>query len=384
MDQFEQMLLRGESETLDFKRAQYPFVGASDDDKGELLKDILAMANAWRSEDAFILIGVDEVSGSKAQPVGITTHLEDASVQQFVNAKTQRPIKFNSYNVEMLGRTVGVIQIPVQERPFYLSLDYGKLKKQTVYLRRGSSTDIADLDEIAKMGAPIAALGAQDIDVGFYDRSTRVLGSNSIALKAVSHDFGPRGEIPDYSTRIAVGNGMWFTNRTGVDNVDYYRDLADFAYEVGLLRPIMITAINRGKMAAREVRIELILEDPDHEYLLRTASDYPYYPPQKSSLFDMAVRAVHPVGPTVEIVQSVTSWHLTYNLGNIQPGRAIWHDKPVYIGSSSREAAEFKGLIFADSLQAPKSFSLLVNFTVERRVLTLDQLLSLEIKPDTR
>ncbi len=52
---------------------------------------------------------------------------------------------------------IGSIQIPIQERPFYLNKDYGKLKKDTIYVRRGSSTAIADPDEIAKMGAGAAA-----------------------------------------------------------------------------------------------------------------------------------------------------------------------------------------------------------------------------------
>ena len=41
---FESLLHEEESSSLDFKRDQYPFVGASDDDKSELLKDILAFA----------------------------------------------------------------------------------------------------------------------------------------------------------------------------------------------------------------------------------------------------------------------------------------------------------------------------------------------------
>lgn len=44
----------------------------------ELLKDVLAFANAFGRDEAFILIGVLEVKGSRAQVVGITDHLDDA------------------------------------------------------------------------------------------------------------------------------------------------------------------------------------------------------------------------------------------------------------------------------------------------------------------
>jgi len=40
----------------------------------------------------------------------------------------------------------------VQQRPFFIKNDYGKVKKNIVYLRRGSSTDIANPDEVSDMG----------------------------------------------------------------------------------------------------------------------------------------------------------------------------------------------------------------------------------------
>ncbi len=50
------LLQRSESETLDFKQKQYPFVDASDDDKAELLKDILSMANTTGTSAKYILL----------------------------------------------------------------------------------------------------------------------------------------------------------------------------------------------------------------------------------------------------------------------------------------------------------------------------------------
>jgi hypothetical protein len=47
-DELRQLLYRRESETLDFTRDQYVFAKASEAQKAELLKDILAFANAWR------------------------------------------------------------------------------------------------------------------------------------------------------------------------------------------------------------------------------------------------------------------------------------------------------------------------------------------------
>jgi hypothetical protein len=155
--QFERLLYEDESPTLDFKRDQYPFANASEAEKSELLKDILGMANAWRRSEAFILIGVEDVRGGRSSVYGIAAadHLPDHSLQQFVNNLTNRPVRFGCEAFGFEGKQVGTIRVEQQPRPFYLKRDYGKLKKNEVYVRRGSSTDPtkpATIDEIAQMG----------------------------------------------------------------------------------------------------------------------------------------------------------------------------------------------------------------------------------------
>jgi hypothetical protein len=148
----ESLLHEEESSSLDFKRDQYPFIGASDDDKSELLKDILAFANSWRRSTAYILIGVQEVKGGRGLVHHVSQHLDDNDLQQFVNSKTNRTVMFSYAAFPFEGKQVGVITIPQQERPVFLNQDYGKLKKQVVYVRQGSSTAQATPDEIARIG----------------------------------------------------------------------------------------------------------------------------------------------------------------------------------------------------------------------------------------
>ncbi len=150
---FVSLLYEEESARLDFKEGQYELAGASTHDKEELLKDILAFANAWRSDDAFILRGVREVKGGRSIATGVDHHLDDAQLQQFVNSKTQRPVDFSYLPFEYDGRQIGVIRVPVQERPVYLRRDFGRLKNGEVYVRRGSSTAVASPDEIVAMGS---------------------------------------------------------------------------------------------------------------------------------------------------------------------------------------------------------------------------------------
>lgn len=159
----EELLNEAEGSSLDFKRDQYPF--DSNDEKGEFLKDILAFANAWRRDDAFILIGVEEVKGGRNRPVGVTRHFDDASLQQFVNSKTQKPISF-SYHVESVDSVeIGVVCLPIQDRPFFLRADFGRLKKDVVYVRQGSSTSTANPDEIARMARSQSQAQPPDLSV---------------------------------------------------------------------------------------------------------------------------------------------------------------------------------------------------------------------------
>jgi hypothetical protein len=151
----EQLLHEGESSSLDYKRDQYPFAGASDDEKGELLKDILAFANGWRHTEAYILIGVEEITGGRSTVVGVRLHIPENDLQQFVNSKTNRPITFSYQSYPFEGKHVGIITIPQQDRPLYLNKNYGKLGKHVVYYRQGTTTAIASPDDIARMGMPV-------------------------------------------------------------------------------------------------------------------------------------------------------------------------------------------------------------------------------------
>lgn len=184
--QFERLLYEEESPTLDFKRDQYPFAKASEEEKSELLKDVLGMANAWRRSEAYILIGVEDVRGGRSTVHGIPAadHLADHSLQQFVNNLTNRPVRFGYEAFGFEGHQLGIIRVEQQQRPFYLKRDYGKLKKNEVYVRRGSSTDPtkpAKLDEVAQMGlgteVVLVDLNGLDLELDYNRRLAAQLGA---------------------------------------------------------------------------------------------------------------------------------------------------------------------------------------------------------------
>lgn len=156
---------KSEGTDIDFKSAQFRFIGGSEDDKAEMLKDILAMANAWRDGPGYILLGFKDQRPHPAEVVGISQSIDDAKMQQFVHGKVKPKLTFHYEEHLYEGKTIGVLSIPKQKRPFYLSHAYGKLKSNVVYVRRGSSTDEAEPPEITAMAMADAGRGDMRVDL---------------------------------------------------------------------------------------------------------------------------------------------------------------------------------------------------------------------------
>jgi hypothetical protein len=180
----EQLLREGESARLDYKQESYPFADAEPEDKEELLKDVLAFANAWQSQDAYILTGVKHESGKPAEACGIVTPVDDSRLQQFVNGKTNRRLEFSYSEFDHDGLLIGVFRIPVQLRPFFLKKPFARLSAKTVWYRIGSATAVADPDEIARMGAaPSPERPA--LTLQFIDPETREDFGPAVAVSTV-------------------------------------------------------------------------------------------------------------------------------------------------------------------------------------------------------
>ena len=124
------------------------FVLPNDDEKkGELIKDIVAVANASVLSYGFIFYGVNP---KKPDPlIGITSHYDDAHIQQLIKGKIEPLPSFLYYEVSMGTKAVAVIQIaPSKKRPFIISTDIGRVRRGQLVIRRGSSTDGVTLQDL--------------------------------------------------------------------------------------------------------------------------------------------------------------------------------------------------------------------------------------------
>ncbi|MBI5213220.1 MAG: ATP-binding protein [Nitrospirae bacterium] len=376
----EELLYEEESSTLDFKGKQYNFISADDVQKGELLKDILAFANAWRRIDAYILIGIKEIKGSKSEVIGIEDELDDAQLQQFVNSKTQRPVTFHYKTVIIEDKKVGVIHIPVNQRPIYLKNDYGKLKKNVVYIRRGSATDEASPDEVAQMG--LSELSPNEniptLDFEFADAKNHVQLGKVLKLKTIHLSVPKEKEIPDYEERQGFG-ALQVNISTFNSNRDYYRELVDFYYWFNKARRIGFVIKNSSGVVANNVRIEMDVADSDKKFTFFSADKFSDYPkahrnflenirPLSQQLKDMQQK------PDIVIKRFSNKWHIEAKFEKVQPQQTAFTKDFIYFAPDYNCSIELEGKIFADNLPNPLIEKLSIESQVENRNGSLDEI----------
>jgi hypothetical protein len=245
-----------ESDVLDFKEAQYKFVQATDIEKSELVKDILAFANAWKTSDAHILIGAKPKSGGGADVCGISSQIDDASLQQLVNSKTNVPVSFAYVPFTFEGKQVAVIIVRRdQRRPIFLQKPFGKLKGDTVYLRRGSSTEEANPAEVARMGAH-AAVAAHEplLQLTWTDGDTPDQTATSVTSTVL------RERTPEMVELLAgVLDATEYVRRLNVISAPEPDAAEVIKHEktTALLSKLTFTIRNVGRVLAEDVRVSI-------------------------------------------------------------------------------------------------------------------------------
>lgn len=357
----EQLLYRGESETLDFKRDQFPFANAAHNAKSKLLKDVLAFANSWRQETAYILTGVDDAPGAKSNVVGVASHLDDADLQQFVNSKTQKPVAFSYQAAVLEGKDVGVIAIPVQTRPIYARRKYGIVEKETVYLRRGSSNAIATPEEVARMGAAHTATPSQ-LRLSWADLETGTTVPSPLAVSTVH--FSPVLPPDAFESPRTAGHA-WSLPITR--NPDYSRELVEFLFWRALLIDVGLCLQNAGSVVAKRVRLVASIER-NEETVVR--DDQPRPPSRHSYLhrFDSVQNALlHRDDPDPCVQTFKDRWEVTVEFGDVRPHDEVWTTSPLLLGSVSDQRLALVGELRGDNIATPAPCKLEVDFSVESR-----------------
>ncbi|MBU4467675.1 MAG: ATP-binding protein [Candidatus Omnitrophica bacterium] len=354
-DLIEQLLNESESSVLDFKESQYPFEKASDEQKSELLKDILAFSNAWRRSDAYIMIGVKEVKGGRSIVMGIDAHIDEAKIQQFVNIKTNKPLLFSCVATKFEGKQLAIIKIPIQEKPVYITKDFGSLKKEVVYIRRGTSTAIASPDEIYKMGLSSAEAQIRAIaDFEFGDKSNQVGLGTSLAIECSYNEVEAEPQLQPDSK-----NSLFSPIKLDIYNEPKYKDYAEYVVKAGLLRPILFVIRNTGDNLLENAKLKINFSKDDNLIL---SDRFPECPMRKM----LYILPNISIGREVFVYRRKNDSEVKFNIGNIQPKDMVWSDQ-LFVGSKSNTIINCSALLFADNLPNPVSKRLEIKIDVERR-----------------
>ena len=150
-----------EGEYWDFKEKPYFYEGQSEKDKnkkkGDLLHDVICMANNMSNHDAYIIMGISD------KPVEIT------GVKQFTKKWTQESYQDFLQKLSWAGDCVpsvelrsinnGNLEVLVVRKsnkvPFYLTKRYNKVKENQIYVRKGAKNTAIDsqasIDDIEKL-----------------------------------------------------------------------------------------------------------------------------------------------------------------------------------------------------------------------------------------
>lgn len=372
---FETLLQSEEGPALDFKSRQYRFTKADESARAELLKDILAHTNSWRTDTAYILIGVQEIKGSRSNPIGLAVDaddIDDASLQQFVSSKTNRPVDFTYGVYQFEGKRLGVIAIPKQARPIWLNADYGPLRRNAVYYRSGSSTSEATPDMIAKMMQTDIGVVLSDpaIEVNWFDDVSRNTLGTSREMKCVVH-AEPDDKWPSAIRRVPIGDGK-YAIANPIANERYWAELANYLWAKAAPHPLNLSITNMSNRLAENVR--LLIKLPKHAALVVPPSDIPDVP--SPELLYAIPRIPNMPGSSEPVISDTgDQWEVEVEIGSIQPKARAVTPEPTYVASMESQTITLAVVVYADNIGEPQSSRLTLEVDVEHRpALTMEDL----------
>lgn len=204
--------------------------------KAEFVKDVIAVANS-PGDTGFLLYGVDATLPDPI--VGISRSFDDATLQQIVNSKVDRPVAFLYYEQQFDARKIGVVVIPPSSlRPHIVSSTTGNLKDGQIPIRRGSSTTRATAEDLAEMNA------AHDSSRPTFERTNGAMGkleasfSPSWRIRQASGDYIATVEWrfrgPRFHMDWRVASGAALEGATIAATFDLGGDPGDADEHVGL------------------------------------------------------------------------------------------------------------------------------------------------------
>lgn len=368
--QFESLLNESESSSLDFKRDQYCIgKSATDDVRSTVIKDILAMANSFRRSDAYIVVGVKSQLNGGYVLHGVSDHIDDASLQQFVNSKTNRAVDFVYKPVQYHGLMFGVVCIPKQVRPLFLNKSFGSIDAGEVWYRRGSSNTVASPDVVASMGSDDSADGSGGdpvVSVGVQLDDSLDVRTGPISLETTTFDLVNTGEYSDFKDvdqePSSFSGSSIFGYRGRSANKDYYKEAAEYVLFHSLLKPYCFVVSNKGPAAA--IDVELVIKGDSSEKFFGYVDE-----PAAPTMYRYPLNP--PVFPTPRVARRLSKrifgnkWECRISCGDLSSGDTFVTREPIYLGWAIEGKLNLQVKVLAKNIKIPQFKTIYFHNTIE-------------------
>jgi len=268
---------------------------------------------------------------------------------------------------------VGVIHIPLQDRPFFLKAPYGNLKQDTVYVRRGSSTAIALPDEIARMGAE----WTHDLQrVSKLEANIVTVGADEVFGPTIHADIDiltipDESEIPTYGAMNLGGYEM-----PGFDkNASYYREYAAYLKNRRGMTGFRFHVRNTGTAVAEDVRIIFEVE-PANCYVC-VGRRMPKRPDPDTNLAIPSLKSLSAPSPTLHCERTHKGWRGSALMGRLQAKAEQESTESLWVGAANSGTITVRAKVFADDLPSPVEAEYSIVLTCKQVALTVDEIIKL-------
>jgi hypothetical protein len=250
-----------------------------------------------------------------------------------------------------------------------------------VYVRRGSSTAIADLDEIAKMGQSFSQdiFGTPLLKVAFFDADKFVSLGSSVSVATENVIMPKPFEIPEYGRRhveSVLGHNMSFSDP--MTNQEYWREAAnalDFSHRY---RCLDFVVSNTGHCVAYDVRLQIEVDDPADTILF--AESVPEEP-SKDVVFRRDQVALVKHNNTVKHLEG--KWLIEILVGKIQPNSEARTTGCIYVGANNDCTFTLRTTLRDDKLPMPTAGELTVEVRTKQSALSVADLMNIFKKQET-
>lgn len=368
----ERLLRESASDTLVFRAGEYKFEGALNLEKSQLLRDVIGMANSWRRADSFILVGVEQSQSGNPKILGLIQHLDETKIVDFVNSKVQKPIAFHYRAYLYEQKKIGLIHIPLQERPFYLKEDYANLKKYVIYVKRGDSVLEANTEEVSKIKEFVLPEKKAEpvFRVEFANSKKKIPLGKHLTMKTFLIEVTGGDALPDLECAgtIPSEDGFSVFPNPAKLNRHYYRELADHFQKIGRVSMIDLCISNLGKEPVSGVFIEIFVEDPENQYFIQEAFEIPHRPEKDRGLSNLKP-ILQSWNAGVRARRDNRVWLIEIQFGEILPAKTVFSTHAIYVGARSSLSMDLHAVVHAKNMAQPIHVPLTIDIQTQKKVL---------------